>query len=69
LNYYNIPSEKCSSDNVKITNSEDIKTEWSSQKSGLKIILIVIWSIIALCVLVVVWFAIKAKISKWWEEE
>ena len=69
LNYYSIPSEKCSSDNTKITNPNDIKAEWTTKKSALKTVLIVIWSIIWVLVLVVVWFAIKAKLQKWWEEE
>ena len=72
LNYYDIPSEKCISDNTKmVDNSQKIKKEtWDNivnnekAKSGLKIVLIIIWSIIWLLALMVLVFAIKAKLHK-----
>lgn len=66
LNYFDIPSEKCSSSETKIVeNTDSIQAEnWTSWKSALKIILIVIWSIVWVLVLLVVVFALKARLKK-----
>ena len=63
MNYYEIASEKCASDDVKIIDDTAVKVErWA--RSGLKILLIVLLSSVWLLVAVIAFFAIKAKMNK-----
>jgi len=66
--YYNIPSEKCVSEDTKPTNDTWVKTETGS-KSGLKILFIVLWTFVWIFVIIIVIFALKAKINKQQDEE
>ncbi len=66
--YYNIPSEKCTSEDTKIIDDSWIKAEkWA--RSWLKILLIVLWSLIWVFVAVIWVFAIKARMNKQEDEE
>ena len=61
--YYNIPSEKCVSEDTKIIDDSWIKAEkWA--RSWLKILLTVFWSLLWLFILIIIIFAIKAKMNK-----
>jgi len=63
MQYHDIASDKCSSDDIKVTDDSAVKVEkWA--RSGLKILLIVLLSSIWLLVGVIAFFAIKAKINK-----
>lgn len=66
--YYNIPSESCSSTDTKIVENENIQAE-SSSGSGLKILFIVLWSLVWIFVIIIVIFAIKARMNKDDDEE
>jgi len=71
LEYYNIPSEKCVSEDTKFVDNGDKIDEWWSKtntKKWLKIVLITIWSIIWILAIMVLLFAIKAKFNNKNEE-
>ncbi len=65
--YYDIPSESCSSQDTKIVEDTWLETEewWMS---GLKILLIILWAFVWVFVVLVVIFAVKAKMNKDEEE-
>lgn len=66
--YYNIPSEKCISEDTKIIDDSGIKAEtWN--RSGLKILLIVLWTFVWIFIIIIAIFAIKAKMSKKEEDD
>lgn len=63
MNYYDIASETCASDDVKVVDDTAVQVEkWA--RSGLKILLIVLLSSVWLLVAVIAFFAIKAKMNK-----
>jgi heme/copper-type cytochrome/quinol oxidase subunit 2 len=66
--YYDIPSESCSSQDTKIIEDKwlEIETEW---KSWLKILLIILGAFVWVFGILVVVFAVKAKLNKKEEEE
>jgi len=71
LEYYNIPSEKCVSEDTKFVDNGDKIDEWWSKtntKKWLKIVLITIWSIVWILAIMVLLFAIKAKFNNKNEE-
>ncbi|HPC34694.1 MAG TPA: hypothetical protein PLP73_03440, partial [Candidatus Absconditabacterales bacterium] len=63
MNYYDIASETCASDDVKVVDDTAIQVE-KGARSGLKILLIVLLSSVGLLVAVIAFFAIKAKMNK-----
>lgn len=66
--YYEMPSEKCASENTKIVDDSQIKAE-KGHRSGLKILLIVLLSFVWLFITIIVVFAVKAKIKQKEEQE
>ncbi|MEI6672838.1 MAG: hypothetical protein WCL02_05965 [bacterium] len=67
LAFYNIVSDACPNDNVKIVaNADTIKSAnaSTSSPSWLKILLIVIGSIVGIFVILVIIFAIRAKMNQ-----
>ena len=66
--YYNIPSESCISNDTKIVEEQAIEVEKSSG-SGLKILFIVLWALVWVFVILIVIFAIKARMNKDDDEE
>lgn len=73
LQYYNIPSEKCISEDTKFVDSgSKIDASGSSDntktKKWLKIVLITIWSLVWILAIMILLFAIKAKFNKHDEE-
>lgn len=68
MDYYDIPSERCSSEETKIVEDEWVQAEtWT--KSWLKIIFVILWVVVWLFVLLIVIFAVRARINKSEEEE
>jgi hypothetical protein len=68
MNYHNIASEKCSSEDIKVIDDSSVEIEkWA--RSWLKILLIVLLSSAGLLVWVIAFFAIKARINKQEEDE
>jgi len=70
LGFYNIVSDACPNDNVKIVaNADTIKADnvtwWSSRW---KIILIILWIVVGIFVVLVIVFAIRAKMNQQEEE-
>jgi heme/copper-type cytochrome/quinol oxidase subunit 2 len=66
--YYDIPSENCSSDDTKIIENQWLETE-KSWKWWLKILFIILGSFIWVFAILVIIFAVKAKLNKEEEEE
>ncbi|HKL44223.1 MAG TPA: PKD domain-containing protein [Candidatus Absconditabacterales bacterium] len=66
--YYEIPSERCSSEETKIVEDEGITAE-KGVRSGLKIIFIILGIVVGLFVIVIVVFAVRARMSKSEEDE
>lgn len=66
--YYEIPSERCSSEETKIVEDEGITAE-KGVRSWLKIIFIILWIVVWLFVIVIVVFAVRARMSKSEEDE
>lgn len=67
MDYYGIPSEKCSSDQLKPVPTWVIQeTTWMSKL--VKTLLIVLWVIVWLFIVVVVIFAVKSRLTKKEEE-
>lgn len=65
IDFYDIVSEKCSSDWTKINNWEDLDIDNTSKwlSSWLRIILIVLWVVVWAFVALIIVFAIKARIK------
>lgn len=63
LDYYNIPSEACSSENTKFVDNGTVIND-NTGKKWLKIVLITIVSIIWLLALMILIFAVKARLTK-----
>ncbi len=61
--YYDIPSEACISPDTKIVEEQSIEAE-TSGSSGLKILFIVLWWLVGIFVILIVIFAIKAKMNR-----
>jgi hypothetical protein len=64
MKIYTIQSNACVSEDTKVV-PENIPTEsWVKKINRLKIILIILWSLVWLFVILVIIFAVKAKINQ-----
>ncbi|HRX64256.1 MAG TPA: hypothetical protein P5060_04080, partial [Candidatus Absconditabacterales bacterium] len=67
MDYYNMPSEKCVSEDTKIVEEQNLEIEQGA-KSWLKTLLIILGIFLGIFVVLIVVFAVKAKINKQKEE-